>query len=96
MKGFFLVLIFLTTAAAANPNGGSNANWILVLTAHNADGAIVAVDTEGPFDSEKECKAVGAAVTKRVYEVISSFQPETHSAMEWDRLTTSCEAATSP
>lgn len=67
-----------------------------VLTAHNADGAIVAVDTEGPFDSEKECKAVGAAVTKRVYEVISSFQPETHSAMEWDRLTTSCEAATSP
>ncbi|WP_024462045.1 hypothetical protein [Marinimicrobium sp. LS-A18] len=94
MKGLFLTLIFLATAAAADPNGRSDASWIFVLTAHNADGAIVAVDTEGPFASEEECKAVGAVVTKRVYEVIGSFQPETHSAMEWDKLTTSCEDAT--
>lgn len=91
MKGLLFTLIFLTTAVAADPNGGSDANWVLVLTAHNADGAIVAVDTEGPFASEAECKAVGDVVTKRVYEVIGTFQPDTYSAMEWDKLTTSCE-----
>jgi hypothetical protein len=91
MKGLFVTLIFLTTAVAANPNGGNDANWILVLTAHNADGALVAVDTEGPFVKEAECKDVGAAVTKRVHEIIGSFQPNTHSAMAWDKLTTSCE-----
>jgi hypothetical protein len=96
MKGLVLTLIFLTTAVAADPNESSETNWVFVLTAHNADGALVAVDTEGPFVQEAECKAVGAAVTKRIYEVIGSFQPDTHSALEWDKLTTSCEEVSRP
>jgi hypothetical protein len=95
MKGLVLTLILMSTVVVADPDGGSDASWIFVFTAHNADGAIIAVDTEGPFISEEECRAVGAVVTKRVYEIIGSFQPRTHSALEWDKLTTSCEDATS-
>lgn len=69
----------------------SEVSWVLVLTAHNADGAIVAVNTEGPFINETECKAIGAAVTKSVYGAIGSMQPDKLSALEWDKLTTSCE-----
>lgn len=92
MKALVLALLLPAFSASAQ----SHVSWVLVLTAHNSNGALVAVDTEGPFKTEAECKAVGAAVTKRVYEVIGSFQPDTHSALDWDKLTTSCEEAVSP
>ncbi len=92
MKALFIVLVLAAFPAMA----GSDSECVFVLTAHNVSGALVAVDTEGPFSTKDECEGVGLVITRRIMEVIGKFQPEDTSASEWDKLTSSCEEVKQP
>lgn len=91
--------VLITLALAACPAFAvtdEDSTWVFILTGHSGTGALIAVDTEGPFTTKDECEAVGIIVTKRVYEVVGDFQPDDKSGLEWDKLSTSCEEIKKP
>lgn len=94
MKNLLITLALVVSPALANSEKDST--WIFVLTGHSGTGALITVDTEGPFTTEEECEAVGIVITRRVYETIGKFQPKGKSGLEWDKLTTSCEEIKKP
>jgi hypothetical protein len=97
VRSIFLTLALLTLPSFSHSESETKtAEWVFILTGHNATGELVAVDTEGPFTTRAECEAVGIVVTRTVYEKIGVFQPKEKSGLEWDRLTTSCKEIKRP